>query len=173
MWGCCKPCPSALGPPLRMQPFCCGKLMGKTVPRHRGSCHPRLLTLPLRTKHSFSCILRRHICPSCPLLLQPLLPYLLMSLASLTLSLSLRHSVCPQSLPLPPLSWLLPKACAPTLHAWINLPISLNPWGEEQEEPAKGRQQPQFPEGSCFKPARPGRAEAKNFSLTLRAGYLV
>lgn len=68
----------------------------------------------------------------------PLLPCLFMSLASLTLSLS--QTVC---LSLPPLSWLHPKACAPTLNAWINLPISLNPWGEEQEEPAKGRQQPQ------------------------------
>lgn len=99
----------------------------------------------------------------------PLLPCLFMSLASLTLSLSQTFCLSLSALPLPPLAWLLPKACAPTLNAWINLPISLNPWGEEQEEPAKGRQQPRFPEGSRFKPARPGRAEAKNFSLTLRA----
>lgn len=62
-----------------------------------------------------------------------------------------------------------PRLVPLPLNAWINLPISLNPCGEEQEEPAKGRQQPQFPQGSWFKPARPGRAEAKNFSLTLRA----
>lgn len=103
----------------------------------------------------------------CPLLC----PHLALSLyvTCLSYSVSLPDILSVPSLPLPPLSWLLPKACAPTLNAWINLPISLNPWGEEQEEPAKGRQQPWFPEGSRFKPARPGRAEAKNFSLTLRA----
>lgn len=53
-------------------------------------------------------------------------------------------------LSLPPASWLLPKGSAPTLHAWISLPISLSPWGEEQEEQAKGRQQPRFHEGRQF-----------------------
>lgn len=75
-------------------------------------------------------------------------------------------------LSLPPSSWLLTKASAPTLHACINLPISSSPWGEGQEEQAKGRCPSSMKEGD-FKPERPGQAEAKNFSLTRRAGYLV
>lgn len=59
-------------------------------------------------------------------------------------------SVLGLCLSLPPSSWLLPKASAPTLHAWISLPISLNPWGEEQEEQSKGRRQPEFHEGRRF-----------------------
>lgn len=75
-------------------------------------------------------------------------------------------------LSLPPSSWLLTKASAPTLYAWINLPISLSPWGEGQEEQAKGRHPSSMKEGD-FKPERPAQAKAKNFSLTRRTGYLV
>lgn len=97
--------------------------------------------------------------------------------AGLTLSsLALRQSLTPclssVSSSLPPSCWRLTKASAPTLHAWINLPISLSPWGEGQEEQAKGRYPSSMKEGD-FKPERPGQAEAKNFSLTRRAGYLV
>lgn len=83
------------------------------------------------------------------------------SLSVLCLCLSLRPS-----------SWLLTKATGPTLHAWINLSISLSPWGEGQEEQAQGRHPSSMKEGN-FKPERPGQAKAKNFSLTRRAGYLV
>lgn len=149
MWGCCKPCSSsALGPPLRIRTFCWRKLMGETVPRHRGSasCHPCFLTPPppLRMKHSFSYILRKHVCLSCPLLCSPLA--LSLYVTCLSYSVPLSQTFCLSCLCLS----LLCPGCFPRLvplplNAWINLPISLNPWGEEQEEPAKGRQQPRFP----------------------------
>lgn len=92
--------------------FSCRMLMGRTVPRHCGSpsCHPRLLTLPLRTKSSFPCILASlEDMSALPALSSApaaaaASPCLFMSLASLTLSLS--QTFClppPNSLPPPSL----------------------------------------------------------------------
>lgn len=98
--------------------FCCRMLMGRTVPRHGGSpsCHPRLLTLPLRTKSSFPYILASledmSVLPA--LSSAPAAsPCLFMSLDSLTLSLS--QTFC---LPPPPqvfASPLLGPGCFPRL----------------------------------------------------------
>lgn len=120
-------------------------------------CLPELLSLSLSPSLSlfFSLCLHLHVTTvSCSQMVSD-------SMSVLFLCLSL-----------PPSSWLLPKATGPTLHAWINLSISLSPWGEGQEEQAQGRHPSSMKEGD-FKPERPGQAKAKNFSLTRRAGYLV
>lgn len=163
-----------------------------TDPNHRSpSSWPSLLSCgpsSLSSLVHFSVLHSYRICLYSCVSLSFCLSFHLPVSVSLTLSLSSCHcqpySVsCSQTvsdsmsvlclwLSLPPSSWLLTKASAPTLHAWINLPISLSPWGEEQEEQAKGRRPSSMKEGD-FKPERPGQAEAKNFSLTRRAGYLV